>query len=51
MTQTIQKSKEEKKEEKKESRFNNFLLDSLYNVIAYIPVAIITWVISNLDLE
>jgi hypothetical protein len=48
MTQTIQKSKE-KKEEKKESRFNNFLLDSLYNVIAYIPAAIITWFISNLD--
>ena len=48
MTQTIQKS-EEKKEEKKESRFNNFLLDSLYNIIAYIPAAIITWVISNID--
>ena len=48
MTQTIQKS-EEKKEEKKESRFNNFILDSLYNVIAYIPAAIITWIASNLD--
>ena len=41
MTQTIQKSEEKKKEEKKESRFNNFLLDSLYNIIAYIPAAII----------
>ena len=48
MTQTIQKS-EEKKKEKKESRFNNFILDSLYNVIAYIPAAIITWIVSNLD--
>lgn len=48
MTQTIQKS-EEKKEEKKESRFNNFLLDSLYNIIAYIPAAIITWIVSNID--
>ena len=48
MTQTIQKSEEEK-EEKKESRFNNFILDSIYNVIAYIPAAIITWIVSNLD--
>jgi hypothetical protein len=48
MTQTIQKS-EEKKEEKKESRFNNFILDSLYNVIAHVPAAIITWIVSNLD--
>jgi hypothetical protein len=49
MTQTIQKSEEKKKEEKKESRFNNFLLDSLYNIIAYIPAAIISWVVSNID--
>ena len=48
MTQTIQKS-EEKKEEKKESRFNNFFLDSLYNIIAYIPAAIISWFVSNID--
>ena len=49
MTQTIQKSKEQEREKKKESRFNNFLLDSLYNVIAYIPAAIITWFVSNFD--
>lgn len=48
MTQTIQKS-EEKKKEKKESKFNNFLLDSLYNAISYVPAAIITWIVSNLD--
>jgi hypothetical protein len=45
MTQTIKKSKKEKKE----SKFNNFLLDSLYNAIAYVPAAIITWFIANLD--
>ena len=49
MTQTIQKSEEKKDEEKKESRFNNFLLDSLYSIISYIPAAIITWIVSNLD--
>ena len=49
MTQTIQKSEEKNKEEKEKSRFNNFLLDSLYNIIAYIPAAIITWIVSNLD--
>jgi len=49
MTQTIQKSKEQEKEKKKESRFNNFLLDSLYNILAYIPAAIISWFVSNID--
>jgi len=49
MTQTVQKSEEKKKQEKKESRFNNFLLDSVYNIIAYIPAAIITWFVSNFD--
>lgn len=51
MTQTIPQSQEQdqKKEKKKESRFNNFLLDALYNIIAYIPAAIITWFISNFD--
>lgn len=47
MTQTVQKPKEEKG--KKESRFNNFLLDSMYNIIAYIPAAIITWIFSKID--
>lgn len=49
--QTKELSEEELVQKRKESRFNNFLLDSLYNIIAYIPVAIITWVVSNLDLE
>lgn len=33
----------------KKSKFNNFLLDSIYNIIAYIPAAIIAWFVSNLD--
>ena len=49
--QTKELSEEELAQKRKESRFNNFLLDSLYNIIAYIPAAIITWVVSNLDLE
>ena len=49
MQTTIKKTEEELQSKKKESRFNNFLLDSLYNIIAYIPAAIITWFISNLD--
>lgn len=49
--QTKELSEEEIVQKRKESRFNNFLLDSLYSIIAYIPAAIITWVISNLDLE
>ena len=49
--QTKELSEEELVQKRKESRFNNFLLDSLYNIIAYIPAAIITWVVSNLDLE
>jgi hypothetical protein len=42
-------NEEDLKKKKKESRFNNFLLDSLFNIIAYIPAAIITWFISNLE--
>lgn len=50
MTQAIVKNPEEELQvKKKESKFNNFLLDSLYNIIAYIPAAIITWFISNID--
>lgn len=50
MTQaTVKNPEEELQVKKKEFKFNNFLLDSLYNIIAYIPAAIITWFISNLD--
>ena len=45
-TQTRELTEEEKK---KSSKFDNFLLDSLYNIIAYIPAAIITWFVSNFD--
>ena len=34
---------------KKQSRFDNVFLDAIYNIIAYIPAAIITWFISNLE--
>ena len=50
MTQTAVKNPEEElKVKKKESKFSNFLLDALYNILAYIPAAIITWFISNFD--
>jgi hypothetical protein len=50
MSQAIQNpQKEEKKKEKKSSKFDNILIDSLYNIIAYVPTAIITWLISNID--
>jgi hypothetical protein len=49
--QTKELSEEELVQKRKERRFNNFLLDFLYNIIAYIPAAIITWVVTNLDLE
>lgn len=51
MTQTVQRQEEEAKKKKKSSRFDNFFFDALYNVITYIPVAIISWIISSLDLE
>lgn len=47
--QTKELSEEELKKKRNESRFNNFLIDSLYNIIAYIPAAIITWFVSNFD--
>jgi len=50
MTQTTVKNPEEELQvKKKESKFNNFLLDALYNILAYIPAAIITWFVSNID--
>ena len=50
MTQTIQKPEEEtKKSQKKSSRFDNVLFDALYNIIAWLPVTIISWIVSNLD--
>ena len=53
MTQAPQKIEkdEHQKNKTKESRFDNFFFDALYNVITYIPVMVISWVISNLDLE
>jgi hypothetical protein len=53
MTQAPQKIEETEHQEKKrkESRFDNFFFDALYNVITYIPVMVISWVVSSLDLE
>jgi hypothetical protein len=48
-TPVNQATEEEIQQKKKESKFNNFILDSLYNILAYIPAAIITWVVSNFD--
>ena len=43
-------SDEEVRELKKnQSKFDNPFLDVLYNIIAYIPAAIITWFVSNLE--
>ena len=49
--QTKELSEEELKKKRKETRFDNFLFDALYNVITYIPVMVISWVVSTLDLE
>jgi len=43
------KEKETKKIQKKHSRFDNLFLDMLYNVVAWLPVTIVTWILSNLD--
>ena len=51
MTQTVQGQQEETQKKKKPSRFDNFFFDALYNIITYIPVMIISWVVSTLDLE
>jgi hypothetical protein len=51
MTQTVQKQQEETQKKKNQSRFDNFFFDALYNVITYIPVMVISWVVSTLDLE
>ena len=40
-----------KKLKKKDSKFDNFFFDALYNVITYIPVMIISWIVSSLNLE
>ena len=34
---------------RKQCKFDNVFLDAIYNIIAYIPAAIITWCISQLE--
>ena len=49
--QTKELSEEEIKKKRKESRFDNFFFDALYNLITYVPVMVISWLVSTLDLE
>ncbi len=49
--QTVQSNNQEetKKKQKKPSRFDNLLADSIYNIIVWLPVTIISWILSQLD--
>lgn len=49
MTQSIQDKRQEEKKQKKQSKFDNLFLDMLYNIVAWLPVTIITWFLSNID--
>ena len=50
MTQTVQNpQQEEKRKQKKPSRFDNLFFDMIYNIIAWLPVTIISWFLSNID--
>jgi hypothetical protein len=44
-------SEEELNKKRKQSKFDNFFFDALYNVITYVPVMIISFVVSSLDLD
>ncbi len=47
--QTKELTEQELQKKRKESRFDNLFFDSLYNIIAWLPVTIISWVASNFD--
>jgi len=49
MTQTLSKIESEKELKRKKVEKDNIFLDAIYNIIAYIPAAIITWFISTFD--
>lgn len=49
MTQTPTKIESEQKIKRKKVEKDNIFLDALYNIVAYIPAAIITWFVSNFD--
>jgi hypothetical protein len=54
MTQAVSSEsdiQEEKNRQKKTSKFDNLFLDILYNLFAWLPVTIITWAFSQLDLD
>jgi Na+/pantothenate symporter len=44
-------SEEKLKNKKKHSRFDNLFLDMLYNLFAWLPVTIVMWIFSNLNLD
>jgi hypothetical protein len=47
--QTKELTEEELERKKKLSKFDNFFFDALYNVVTFIPAAIISWFISTLE--
>lgn len=50
MTQSIQQDQDQNQEKKKKpSRFDNVFVDALYNIIAWLPVTIISWIVSNFE--
>jgi hypothetical protein len=49
MQTPIREEELKKIEQKKHNKFDNVFIDALYNIVAYIPAAIITWFISNFD--
>ena len=49
MTQASAKIESEQEIKQKKVEKDNIFLDTLYNIIAYIPAAIITWFVSNFD--
>jgi len=47
--QTKELTEEELEKKRKPSRFDNFFFDALYNIVTFIPAAIISWFISTLE--
>lgn len=37
------------KEKQKEHKENNIVWESIYNIVAWIPTIIISWIVSNID--
>lgn len=41
----------EKEKQKRKNEEDNIFTDILYNIVVYIPVAIISWIASRFDLD